>query len=54
MSIFQEFVAGWWGGKSTRQLRLYSFFFLGVSGLIVGHPFDTVKVIMNDFMTSHT
>ena len=43
-SIFQEFVAGWWGGNFTPELSLYFCLFLGVAGLLVGHPFDTVKV----------
>ena len=48
MSIFQEFVAGWWGGKCIHQAKVPFFLLLGVSGLIVGHPFDTVKVINYD------
>ena len=45
-----DFMAGWVGGKIFKTYNWVSWFqscdFSGCAGLLVGHPFDTLKVIV--------
>ena len=50
-----DFMAGWVGGKIYLHkciLEIEYFEITGCAGLLVGHPFDTLKVSKIDFSNS--